>query len=193
MSSYDPGVLTNGSFDNTPMLDGWENTGDQTTNVRWSMEDQNGDPNSGSVEIEPGSSPSITLGIWSCTPVEADTEYLIGASIFVPMGVAQDFVARIWVDWYDSTDCEETGSSIGGTPFQFPTALGEWSDVADLAISPSGTLGGLMRLDVVTGAVPGPGDLARFDQVFLPEPTAGLLLGGALVSTLALARIRHRR
>jgi len=187
-----PNLLPNGNFDALDMLDGWENTGDQTTVVRWSMDDRNGDPNSGSVVIEPGTTPSATLGIWSCVPAGANVEYLYSASIFVPLGVANDFVARVWVQWYDSPDCAETGSDLGNSPFEFPIGLGAWSDVANTATSPPGTLGALMRLDTQTGAVPGVGDLACFDQVFLPEPAAAHLLAGALASVLTLAARRRR-
>lgn len=49
-----------------------------------------------------------------------------------------------------------------------------------------------MRLDTQTGALPGAGDLARFDQVFLPEIAAGPMLGAAFVSVLMLVAIRRR-
>ena len=51
----------------------------------------------------------------------------------------------------------------------------------------------LMRLDTKTGPVPGVGDLARFDRVFLPELAAGPALGAAFVSVVMLVTIRRRR
>lgn len=181
-------VIDNPHFDVN--VDGWhDDPAGGTTSVSWNALDADGDPNSGSLQLDTA---TYFDGPQSnCVAIHPLTEYQVFGKIRIPTQVNTP-IAAVTAVFYANEDCTDGRQTIRYSLFQQPIPLDTWVEVGGIATSWSMVHSANVWL-MTEATSPAGARVVLFDDVRLelaPEPGASIAVLAACATLGLLARSR---
>ncbi len=125
-------LLVNPTFDTD--LNGWENRF-MHIDAFWDMEDADGDPGSGSVNLVKGDDGGAVIIVFQCVPVEPDIVYSFGGDFKLFTTDATAYQATFLLYPKSSSDC--AGSPVGASASANVKMSGSWITTSSTINTPA--------------------------------------------------------
>jgi hypothetical protein len=176
-------VLSNPDFDSD--VAGWTLGSQEFIVITWSASDVDGSPASGSAELNT----AVTGSAYQCVPIAGGDSYSLSGAVAPLSGGSGVIDFSLEAVWNDGPDC--AGDPVG-VPAELPSPEEEdvWHPLSGDFEAPPEAQSAQVRLKSTwTSGTRS----ARFDAIFLPEPSPGLASGVGGLALWVLARRRRTR